>query len=86
MSKFIEFAQAHQDQLSKGITDLLSDPSALLAAGIKESGMDSLQYFEMIMLIEEFFTITLSEQAAAKASTFHDIDILIQSNLQGSPR
>ncbi len=83
MSKLIEFLEIHKDQLDKKIVELLDNKATLLATGLKESGLDSLQYFELIMQIEEHFDIDLSEQATAKASTFQDIDDLIKLAPQG---
>lgn len=81
MSKIISFLHTHKASLDVKVAALIENEEALLTTGLKESGLDSLDYLEMIMRIEDHFEISISEEAAAKASTFKDLDILIDKTM-----
>lgn len=82
MSRFIEFLEAHPEKIDGDIAALFQNNNTFLEIGLKESGLDSLQYFELIMQIEEHFDIALSEEATAKASTFKELEALIDSAIE----
>ena len=78
MSHVIQFVEQASPARYAALQAHAGEPQKLLSMYLSEFDMDSLDYLEFVMELEDFCQVSLNEQDVLKALTLADLDRLIE--------
>lgn len=78
MSHVVQFVEQAPSDRYAALQAHAGEPRKLLSMYLSEFDMDSLDYLEFVMELEDFYQVSLNEQEVLKALTLADLDRLIE--------